>query len=298
MNLTKYKFIPLSQENIKEAIDFLIPQEESCVTLLSRIIDGMPNELFSYYILCKTSNENSEHKICGVIMISKGGLIQHHFENPTELENSIDFQNQLKILLENKNLYCIMGDKNGSKLLIKTISKIFNNKLPYENREYLLLKYHPEYLPDFPDEKAPEFSELVHCDISNLEDLYEIQKNYDIVEVLPPGKEFSELNCKTLLRKNLETQIIYAIKKDDKFVAKAGSNAIGKNFIQLGGVFTDENYRGQGFAQVLIKELCKTIRNMNKEPVLFVQVKNESAKRAYRKVGFVYQSDYTICYYN
>ena len=171
MNLTKYKFIPLSQENIKEAIDFLIPQEESCVTLLSRIIDGMPNELFSYYILCKTSNENSEYKICGVIMISKGGLIQHHFENPTELENSIDFQNQLKILLENKNLYCIMGDKNGSKLLIKTISKIFNNKLPYENREYLLLKYHPEYLPDFPDEKTPEFSELVHCDISNLEDL-------------------------------------------------------------------------------------------------------------------------------
>ena len=241
MNLTKYKFIPLSQENIKSAVEFLLPQEESCVTLISRILDGMPNELFSYYILCKTSNENSEYKICGVIMISKGGLIQHHFENPTELENSIDFQNQLKILLENKNLYCIMGDKNGSKLLIKTISKIFNNKLPYENREYLLLKYHPEYLPDFPDEKTPEFSELVHCDISNLEDLYEIQKNYDIVEVLPPGKEFSELNCKTLLRKNLETQIIYAIKKDDKFVAKAGSNAIGKNFIQL------------GFAQVLVR---------------------------------------------
>ena len=87
-------------------------------------------------------------------------------------------------------------------------------------------------------------------------------------------------------------------KIENKFVAKAGSNAIGKNFIQLGGVFTDEKFRGQGLAQILIKELCKTIRNMNKEPVLFVQVKNESAKRAYRKVGFVYQSDYTICYYN
>ena len=69
MNLTKYKFIPLSQENIKSAVEFLLPQEESCVTLLSRIIDGMPNELFSYHILCKTSNENSEYKICGVIMI-------------------------------------------------------------------------------------------------------------------------------------------------------------------------------------------------------------------------------------
>ncbi|MEE0878854.1 MAG: GNAT family N-acetyltransferase, partial [Treponemataceae bacterium] len=144
----------------------------------------------------------------------------------------------------------------------------------------------------------PKDFEIVKCNQENLQDLFELQKNYDIVEVIPPGKEFCELNCKTLLRKNLETQIIYAIKKDSKFVAKAGSNAIGKNFIQLGGVFTDENYRGQGFAQVLIKELCKTIRNMNKEPVLFVQVKNESAKRAYRKVGFVYQSDYTICYYN
>lgn len=298
MSLTKYQFIPLSQSNIKPAIDFLTVQEESCVSLISRILDGMPNELFCYSLLYKIDNNNPANKICGVIMISKGGLIQHHFENPSELENSIDFQNQLKILLENKNLYCIMGDKNGSNLLIKTISKIFENKLPYENRDYLLLKYHPEYLPDFLNEKNPEYTELVHCDVSNLEDLYEIQKNYDLVEVLPPGKEFSELNCKTLLRKNLETQIIYAIKKDDKFVAKAGSNAIGKNFIQLGGVFTDEKYRGQGFAQVLIKQLCKTIRNMQKEPVLFVQVKNESAKRSYRKVGFVYQSDYTICYYN
>ena len=298
MNLQQFEFQPLTSQNRNYALDFLIPNEESCVTLISRIVTDVSQNPFFYYILFEKNSVNNEKKIRGVIMISKGGLIQHHFENPQELENSNEFQKQLKKLLAGKKLYCIMGDKNGSSLLINSICKIFDEKLPYENREYLLLKYHPENLPDFLIEEKPHFHEIVKCNPSNLEDLFELQKNYDIVEVLPPGKEFNEVNCKTLLQKNLETQMIYALKIEKKFVAKAGSNAIGKNFIQLGGVFTDEKFRGQGLAQILIKELCKTIRNMNKEPVLFVQVKNESAKRAYRKVGFVYQSDYTICYYN
>jgi ribosomal protein S18 acetylase RimI-like enzyme len=197
-------------------------------------------------------------------------------------------------------LPCVMGDKKGSSLLINSINEIYDGKLPYENRDYLLLKYHPENLPDFllkEENTLPNDFQIVKCNESNLDDLFELQKNYDIVEVIPPGKEFNELNCKVTLKKILESQIIYAIKNDSKFVAKAGSNAIGKNFIQLGGVFTDENYRGKGFAKILIKELCKVIREEKKEPVLFVQVKNESAKRAYRQVGFTYQSDYTICYY-
>ncbi len=296
--MQKFEFIPLSQENKNLAVEFLSPVEESCVTLMSRIYDNFPTETFSYYVLYQ--NLESEKKIRGVIMISKGGLIQHHFENPTELENSKNFQSELKNLLKDKKLYCIMGDKKGSSLLINSINKIYDGKLPYENREYLLLRYHPENLPDFLLEEENTLSndfEIVKCNESNLEDLFELQKNYDIVEVIPPEKEFNELNCKVTLKKNLENQIIYAIKNNLKFVAKAGSNAIGKNFIQLGGVFTDANYRGKGFAKILIKEICKVIKEQNKEPVLFVQVKNESAKRAYRQVGFTYQSDYTICYY-
>ena len=56
-----------------------------------------------------------------------------------------------------------MGDKNGSSLLINSICKIFDGKLPYENREYLLLKYHPENLPDFLIEEKPHFHEIVKC---------------------------------------------------------------------------------------------------------------------------------------
>ena len=298
MNLHEFEFIPLSQKNKDLAVEFLSPVEESCVTLMSRIYEDFPTEIFSYFILYQ--NLKNEKKIRGVMMISKGGLIQHHFENPSELENSKSFKTQLAKILKNNKIYCVMGDKKGSSLLINSINEIYNGKLPYENREYLLLKYHPENLPDFlleEENTLPTDFEIVKCNESNLDDLFELQKNYDIVEVIPPGKEFNELNCKVTLKKNLENQIIYAIKNDSKFVAKAGSNAIGKNFIQLGGVFTDANYRGKGFAKILIKELCKVIREEKKEPVLFVQVKNESAKRAYRQVGFTYQSDYTICYY-
>ena len=82
--------------------------------------------LFFYYILFEKNSVSNEKKIRGVIMISKGGLIQHHFENPQELENSNEFQKQLKKLLAGKKLYCIMGDKNGSTLLINSICNIFD----------------------------------------------------------------------------------------------------------------------------------------------------------------------------
>jgi DNA polymerase III delta prime subunit len=87
-----------------------------------------------------------------------------------------------------------------------------------------------------------------------------------------------------------------------EFAKKYLTNSINKDKVSHAYLFEGMNGVGKKtlakeFAKILIKELCKVIREEKKEPVLFVQVKNESAKRAYRQVGFTYQSDYTICYY-
>ena len=67
MNLQEFEFIPLSQKNKDSAVEFLSPVEESCVTLMSRIYDDFPTEIFSYFILYQ--NLKNEKKIRGVMMI-------------------------------------------------------------------------------------------------------------------------------------------------------------------------------------------------------------------------------------
>ena len=51
MKLQEFEFIPLSQKNKDLAVEFLSPVEESCVTLMSRIYEDFPTEIFSYFIL-------------------------------------------------------------------------------------------------------------------------------------------------------------------------------------------------------------------------------------------------------
>ena len=52
MNLQQFEFQPLTSQNRNDALDFLIPNEESCVTLISRIVtDVSQNPFFLLYLI-------------------------------------------------------------------------------------------------------------------------------------------------------------------------------------------------------------------------------------------------------
>ncbi len=53
----------------------------------------------------------------------------------------------------------------------------------------------------------------------------------------------------------------------------------------LGGISTDEDYRGQGIASALVSTLCEDLLNRGKRPVL--SCTNPAAKRVYESLGFV-----------
>lgn len=291
----------ITEDNSQKAIDYLEQHEQSCVTLLSRLLTKQ-NTFSIYHYFFVYEHENFTTKIIAIIMHSNGGMIQHHIDNPEQFFNDEDFSTCIKQIINSENIYCIMGDKKGSDLLLSIILSNFSNYEISQYSDYLLLSYHPENLPNglfekekYIDNKKNNF-EIIQCDSSYLDNILPLQKQYDLLEVIPPHITFNEANCKKNLLHTLQTQTMLAIKADNDLVAKANTNAIGKNFIQIGGVFTNENFRGHNFAKLLVDSLCKKILLQNKQPVLFVKAKNENAKKAYRKVGFTYQSDYSIIY--
>ncbi|MDF2569918.1 MAG: FR47-like protein [Sporomusa sp.] len=63
---------------------------------------------------------------------------------------------------------------------------------------------------------------------------------------------------------------------------------------QIGGVYTSEGNRGNGYCKVLVAELCRRIQGYGKTPVLMVRKDNIPAIKAYQSIGFTYADDYLV----
>jgi len=81
---------------------------------------------------------------------------------------------------------------------------------------------------------------------------------------------------------------------DDKIIASAYAKIVKANsyfkhshYAYLGFMYTEPNYRGQGINQKIIKKLNLWAKSKNLNEVrLQVYEENNSAVRAYQKVGF------------
>ena len=98
----------------------------------------------------------------------------------------------------------------------------------------------------------------------------------------------------------LLSNIIYELSffaPTDEFIAKAGTDAIGKKFIQLGGIYTKKSHRRKGFSFILIYTILKRILRVKKSAILFVKKSNLPAINLYKSLSFNKISDYIISYF-
>ena len=116
-------------------------------------------------------------------------------------------------------------------------------------------------------------------------------------EVAVPGRQISDAEVDITLRNLLKNQLCFALTVDGDIVAKANTNAIGINCIQIGGVYSHPLYRRNGYAGALVLALCNRAVRAHKNPVLFVKEKNMPAFNLYRKLGFEECGRYSIAYY-
>ena len=153
-----------------------------------------------------------------------------------------------------------MGEENGSNIL----QNLYGRK-PVCEWEYFLMEYGGKKL----DYNLPPQIVLRKCLPEDDEGLYVLQKQYELVEVLPPGTEHNPARCRLALQKSLKSQLIFALFDNGSAVAKAGTNAVGVNFAQIGGVFTDVKYRNKGFAAFLTNYIAHKLCKNGKRVVLF-----------------------------
>ncbi|MCR4713462.1 MAG: hypothetical protein K5751_03680 [Treponemataceae bacterium] len=279
----------IDDDSLLDVARFIAQDEQKNITLSSLFYsDGkcsLPSEAKYKIFLFRTTKD----ELKGVVSFSEHGQILHCLKFTSETEKA-EFCKLLADEIPHKQVFCIIGEKEGCELVASAVKR-----RRQETRSYMLMHYEGN------TEKLhlPENLELVKCEAMHLDDLVPLQKGYEMDEVLLDAADFEEAVCRLTLRKTLREQIVYALftEPGKKAVAKAGTNARGLNWYQLGGIYTVPQYRNHGFAAFLAQTLALKNAEMGKKTALFVKCANIPAKKAYTKAGFVTDTSFEIIYY-
>jgi predicted GNAT family acetyltransferase len=283
------KIIPYEKKYQSVVLNFVLPYEKYCCTLVSKLLSDDSN--FHFDILV-----TDDKKIAAVIMTSKIQLCMHCIPQTSIQKYRAELKACIAQILSDKMLYCISGEKTGTEF----IQNICWQK-PKCQIDYYLNWFDPNTVFT---KSLPENLSITKCGTTDVENLFSLQKQYEIVEVIPEGDSFNEKLCRKNLYIALSKQKVFAVTQKQsaaktEYIAKAGTNACGINCFQLGGVFTETKHRGKGIASVLVRHISELLLKEKPEAsvILFVKINNESAKAAYSSAGFKIFGEYKIVYY-
>ena len=278
-------------EDFLLAQQFIIPHEETCTTLASLVRRKTDKLIF-------LKNEN---EIAGILSLDS--TIYHCIPDINLIDKN-SLQENLPYLMK-KPVRCISGETSGTEFLVEIVNSI-NGSLdstasrPLNHPE---IKY-PYRMLRWSSTKSVSTStntengeEIIRCTEHDMEILHPLQKDYMKGEVAVPGRQLTDAEVDITLRQILKNQLCFALTVDGDIVAKANTNAIGINCIQIGGVYTHPLYRRNGYAGALVQALCNRASQAGRKPVLFVKEKNMPAFNLYQKLGFEECGRYMIAYY-
>lgn len=296
-------------EDFLLAQQFVIPHEETCASLASLVRRKSDKLVFivssDEAVVSRASNTAAT--ILGILNLDS--TIYHCIPDPSRLD--ADFLKAQLPYLMKKPVRCISGEKNASDFLIEIVDSIncgFDTSSGLLNHPAQIYDYKMmRWLRDVVSIRSSDFSttgitlsggeEIVRCTEHDMETLHPLQKDYMKEEVAVPGRALTDAEVDISLRQILKNQLCFALSVDGDIVAKANTNAIGINCVQIGGVYTHPLYRRNGYAAALVLALCNRALRAHKTPVLFVKEKNTPAFNLYRKLGFEECGRYTIAYY-
>lgn len=314
------QIIPVDNNTFPLAEKFIKPYEERCIFLASYIRRKDPNIYFltknntqstvaerqrtvakrSATVLQRSAavnqrsaavNSVSFNDIIGVLYIDK--TIFHCIPDPSQIDKA-SLTNRLCSLLASKGhqIKCISGEAQTTRLIVQCL--VDTTGEPYQTNHYNLMTVENVVSPL---EELCNGDEILRCSENDLEELFPIQKMYMNEEVATYGRKVSDAEVTIGLRQILKNQLCLALQSDGEIVAKANTNAIGINWIQLGGIYTHPLYRRNGYAWQLISAICRRTSKAGKKTALFVKDINVPAMELYKKLGFTNSGQYEICYY-
>ncbi len=235
----------------------------------------------------------SDRTIAGVLLLTRTGILLHCLDDDLDREG---FAPIVRKFLGEINVRCIIGQAKDTRWLETLIVMPPDRAVDY--RLMILAEIPPaarETLPDFGDTaKKPVF---VRAKPTDAERLMELQEGYEREEVMPPGDPFNRNTCLANLARNIAGQIVIFVRSGREIIAKAGTNARGIHWDQLGGVYTHPDWRGKGLATALVAHIARNRMQEGRHVALFVKIRNEPAIRAYEKAGFRPDDTFRIAYF-
>ena len=307
--INKMQIISVNERTFSLAQSYLLPIEQKCVFLSQLVRKHSPD---IYIILDKNpDNLNNSDKssqlinlqnVLGVFYLNKS--LFHCFQNTSKV-NIADFTPLFyEILTQNQaSIKNISGEKDGTDFFLEVIRNLSENPDSTFTKKFNVKQINDYKLMVLPHQQFQDSQKLynddfiIRCTENDMENLFEIERNYLQDEVAVRGQKVSDAEVSMRLRQILKNQLYFALISDDKIVSKAYTNAIGKNWIQIGGVYTLFQFRQNGYAALTVSTLCKRILQAHKNISLFVKTKNLPAQQLYQKIGFTFHSDYKIVYF-
>ena len=303
------QIISVNERTFSLAQSYLLPIEQKCVFLSQLVRKHSPD---IYIILDKNpDNLNNSDKssqlinlqnVLGVFYLNKS--LFHCFKDTSKV-NVADFTPLFyQILTQNQaSIKNISGEKDGTDFFLAVIRNLSENPDSTFTKKFNVKQINDYKLMVLPHQQFPDSQKLynddfiMRCTENDMENLFEIERNYLQDEVAVRGQKVSDAEVSMRLRQILKNQLYFALISDDRIVSKAYTNAIGKNWIQIGGVYTLFQFRQNGYAALTVSTLCKRILQAHKNISLFVKTKNLPAQQLYQKIGFTFHSDYKIVYF-
>ena len=265
---------------------FLLPHEETSASLAS-LVRRKSDKL----VFVVSTGSTTADSILGIINLDS--TLYYCIPDPSQLD--ADFLKKELPYLMKKPVKCISGEKAATDFLIDVFDRQDNH--PTQIYDYKMLKWPQSAVVSTSSTTLSGGEEIIRCTEHDLEILHPLQKDYMKEEVAVPGRAITDAEVDISLRNILKNQLCFALTVDGDIVAKANTNAIGINCVQIGGVYTHPLYRRNGYAGALVQALCKRAQHALRKPVLFVKEKNTPAFNLYQKLGFEECGRYTIAYY-
>ena len=267
---------------------FLEPWESTCVTLCSYV---RKKKLEKLYVLAEgPSTSSGTTGILGILYVDK--TLLYCIPGADKIQG---LEQALADFLKDKALSCLNGEAQTGSVFLQALQKL--NRNPYQTNHYNVMTLESQPLP--PPESLSCDDQIKRCTSpeADLELLLPLQKMYMAKEVAPQGKQITDLEASAQLKSILKDQLCFALYSDSEIVAKANTNAIGFNYVQLGGVYTHPLYRKNYYAWNLVYTLCCRVLKTGRKISLFVKEKNNPANTLYERIGFASVGKLQISYF-
>jgi len=282
------------RDTFAACLDFLKEREYRCISLTSHLAENgkpsFPTDKVRHFIFFAESGESG---IDGVLLVTTTSILFHCFRENIEAK---PYAPLIAHFLSKTKVRCIIGAHKDS-LFLETIIGCE----PYRAVDYQLMTLETisEKSTPLKDDGTSHDTAINvrQADLNDLKQISPLQEGYEKEEVIPPGDPYDPEAMKVLLKKALETQFIYVAVTNGIIVAKAGTNALGLNWDQIGGVYTMPDWRNRGLAASLVRYTSRERMSKGRKIALFVKLTNIPAQKAYEKTGFQRDILFRISYF-